>query len=241
MDSSDTKLTSVIATDMSWFHNHLFLMVVILILIFGGFYGTLAFIERHDKANQDYYSNLLAQQTATSKVLQDKLTGDETHWLDIEKTLLAQNQALTNAISHRDQQTTQTIQKDSSLSVTEAALKLSAQVKAQSGEITTQGENLLVDLPMSRTIISNLDLLPSVQADLTDTKEQLNNQNTIIVNLRQNLTEEQDLTHSLDKQIVDQKNYCDAQIKTIKAKQRKTLLKVGAVLVTVGYVLGRVL
>jgi hypothetical protein len=211
---------SEITNDLVWLKTHVILLIIVIVLTFGGVYGVESIIAKHDASNA-------AALNAIQKSLTDKLNADEKRWDDqnsAQQTLITN---LSNAITQRDKTLADVIQKDATLTATQSATKIADATKAKAGEVTSSGDTVTVDLPIARTITTNLDQLPVLQQDLVDTKQQLASE-TIIADNRQELIDE------MKKNEVAADNTCKANISNVKAQARKSKLKFFAL----GYLLG---
>jgi hypothetical protein len=206
--------------------SHLVAIIVVLALVFGAVWGVDSLIARHDGATSARYETLLANQTAQTVALQKQLTIDEAQWSVIQAQLLAANAQLVKTIQQRDASTKQQQTIDASLDTSTAAQRLAQQVRANPGEVNVgAGDTVVLDLPVTRSVVSSLDLLPTVQSDLADTRTQLANETTIANNALSDVAAEKAVVVSQAKQLVDQTNACVAQVKTLRAHQRKNLIK----------------
>ena len=208
---TDTSITTKLSADLAWARHHLFLMAVVLVLTFAGIYGVLNLVARDRAANDSKWQAILAAQTAQFT--------EENKKRDAENAASKQEiLQIAQSIANRNTQVAQQVKTDATLSAQEAAQRLTQQTKAQPGEVTAQGSNLLVDLPISRGIVTALDLLPAAQADLTDTQKQLAAQTQISTNLQADVSGLRTLNQ-------DQQKACQAQVAAVKAQARKSKLK----------------
>lgn len=216
---------SALAGEWKWFTQHIILLAIIALLIFGGVYGVESIISNHDAARAAQDSAILAQQTATTKALQQQLQSDEAQWSQVQLQLVAQNAALTKEIDSRNQQIAQLVKTDATLSAEQAASKISIDLQAEPGEVTASGNNVSLDLPSARRVTSSLDELPVVQANLTDTQKQLTNETTVATNAQADAAQEKQVIASQTAQLADADKTCKAQIASVKADARKGKIK----------------
>jgi hypothetical protein len=224
---ADTSITSKVTSDLNWVKHHLILIVIVGLLVYGGVFGVESVVAKHDALKD-------AQWKAVVAADQQRLATDEANWQQQFAALSAQNTQLLKAMEARDAAAAIQQKKDASLSATEAAQRLSEQTKAAPGEVTAQGNNLLVDLPISRGIVTSLDQLPAVQADLADTKTQLANETTIAGNAQKDVAD-------LKQKSIDQDKACQAQIADVKSQARKSKTKIATIALGVGIVVARLL
>jgi hypothetical protein len=220
-------ITSKVATDLAWARHHLFLLAAVSILVFAGVFGVESLLAKHD-AQKD------AQWKAVVAADQQRLATDEANWAQQFQALTAQNTQLLSAIQTRDAALVVQQKKDATLSANEAAQRLSEQTKAAPGEVTAQGNNLLVDLPISRQIVTSLDQLPVLVANLADMKTQLANETTIANNAQADATAQKKIN-------TDQVEACKAQVADVKAQARKSKTKIGGIMFTLGIIAARLL
>jgi hypothetical protein len=216
---------AVLIKDLSWFTHHIILLAIAAGLVFGAVYFVENLISKHDVANAAVTAKILATQEEQTKAIQTQLTTDESHWTQIEQTLLAQNAQLTKTIENEHVQIEKQRTVDATLTAQEAATRLAQQTQAKSGEVVAQGDNIVLDLPITRSIVSDLDLLVGTQAELQNTQTQLKNETTIAGNDQTNINEQAALITSLKTQNADQIKSCSAQIAVVKAKDRKSKIK----------------
>ena len=214
-----------IESDLGWFKTHIVLLAVIVILTFGGIYGVETIIEKHDADNNSKWQAINQQQVAQVQSLSDKLASEEKDRIEENTRQTAILAQLATTIAQRDKDTAAAVQKDTTLSASEAAQKIAQQTNAQAGEVTAQGDIIQLDLPVARTIASIADQLPAVKADLADTQKQLTAETAIATNLQTDTVQQQQLIDAMKLQAIDADKACKTQVADIKAKARKSKLK----------------
>jgi hypothetical protein len=220
-----TTLSGVIAKDWSWILSHLLALIVVGALVVGGVYGVETLISNHDAQTATKYNAILAIQTTQVQTLQKQLSTDEASWATVEAQLLAQNAQLTQQISARNQVVAAQVKTDATLSAQDSALRISQDTKAAAGEVTAQNNNVVLDLPVTRTVVADLDMLPAVQTDLKDTQTQLVNEITVATNAQADTADAKKVIAAQTTQLVDADKACQAQIKAVNAKARRGKLK----------------
>lgn len=236
MSTTPTLVPTSVTNDLNWLKTHAILLIIIIALAFGVTYGIEYIIASHDAKTASNWEQILQTQTAQTKVLSDKLTSDEQNWSQQntqQENIISQ---LATAMSKRDQATVVQVKQDATLSATDAAQTITVQTKSQPGEVLAVGDNVQLSLSASRTVASGLDLLPTVQEDLSDTKKQLTSETIIATNLQSNVTDQKTLIDAMNVTSADADKTCKAQITSLKADARKSKLKWFAI----GYVLGLV-
>lgn len=220
-----SPITSTLAKDYAWVIHHLLSLAIVGVLVIGGVYGTESLIAKHDVQNSAKYEAILATQTQQTQTLQKQLSTDEANWAQVEAQLLAQNAQLTKQITARNQAVAIQVQTDATLSATDAAARLTTQTHAAPGEVLASGNDVTIDLPITRAIVSDLDQLPVVQADLTDTKTQLANETVVATNAQTDAIDAKKVIAAQVTQMADADKACKADIATVKAQARKSKWK----------------
>lgn len=236
--TSNANLVSTIKTDWTWFTQHLLLLIVLAAMLGGAVYGVDSLVARHDASTQSKYESILATQAAQTNVLIAQLKADEDASAQRDAAYQATIASLSKSIVARNaaskvQQTT-----DANLDISAAANRLQAQTNAQPGEITIVGPDANIDLPVTRTIVANLDALATAQGDLVDTQNSLDAQTGLTNDANKKLTDAESIIASQTTQAATATKVCDAQIKTLTANNRKRTIKTFFVGFGVGFVAG---
>ena len=223
--AATTTVVSKIEHDWTWIQQHLLALVLVAILIGGAVYGVEGIIARHDAANDSKYAALLATQTAQTKTLVQQLSDFETQATVRDEQYQATITSLAQTINTRNANAKKQAQVDANLDVNAAAARLATQTQASAGEVTVSNNDVVLDLPITRRIVDNLDTLPVVQADLVDTQTQLNAQKALTADAQTDATNAKAVISAQALQLTDQTKACNAEIKSIKAKNRRTNIK----------------
>lgn len=225
---------TTLTEDMGWVKGHAILIFVVVGLSIAGIYTVENIISKHDDATNARWQAINQAQIAQVQTLSDRIAADEKERAqeNAQQTAILANLATT--IAQRDKTTAVVVQKDATLSASEAAQKIAQQTKAKPGEVVPQTDNVLVDLPMARVIAANLDQLPAIQADLSDTQKQLVSETTIATNLQGSIADKQKLIDAMNVAKNDADKACQANIASVKASARKSKWRWFGI----GYVLG---
>jgi hypothetical protein len=223
--TAPTSVVSSIKHDWTWFQQHLLGLVFVALLIGGAVYGVEGIIARHDAANDSKWAAILATQVAQTKTLQAQFASFEQESAARDAQYQATISSRAQNISKRNVAAKQQATVDATLDAAGSAQKLAAQTQASAGEVAVSGNNVVLDLPITRRIVVALDALPVAQADLADTQSQLVAQTALTVDANHNLANSQAVVASFAQQSIDQTKSCNAQIKSIKAKNRRTNIK----------------
>ena len=232
---TDTTIVTKLKADWTWFASHLILLAVVGLLVAGAVYGVDSIVARHDAARSTQFAQILATQAEQTKTLQQQLAADEAATAVRDAQYQATIAQLSKSIQVRDANAQKQQQTDTTLDAVSAASRLAAQTGAQSGEISVAGDNVTLDLPITRRVVAAFDELSVAQADLQDTRGQLTAQTGLTVDANTKLADADKVIASQTAQIADGVKSCNAQIKTLKAKQRKNLFKAFFAGVAVGF------
>lgn len=210
----------------SWLIHHAVLLLLVVGLGVGLFYFVENVIQKHDLAQEEKYNSLLANQSQQTASLQKQLTTDESNWAAIQKQLLQQNSALEQKILTQNQVTQKQVQNDQTLDAQQSADRLAQQTNAKQGEVVAQGNNLLLDLPITRVVTSDIDMLDGARVALSGTQTELKNETTINTNLQTQTQQQTTVIAGLQAQNVEQMKACAAEVGALKAQNRKSKIKI---------------
>ena len=231
-------ITSVVAKDWSWFVSHLVALILVGGLICAGIYGVENLIAKHDAATLAKDNAALATVVAQNQTLISEAQTKDALLAQAIASLSAANAQLSAQQNARNVQLATQVKTDATLSAQQAADRLTQQTNAASGEITASGNNVTVDLPMSRQLVTNLDMLPVVEANLADTQKQLANETQIATTAEADVAAQKAEIVGLNKQLADSAVACTAAVNVEKAKARKGKLKFFGIGFIVGFASG---
>lgn len=231
-------ITSTLSKDYAWVVSHLLALALVGALVLGAVYLIESTVAKHDAARATESAQTLAVVAGEAKDLKAQLATDEDHWAQIEAQLLSTNSTLAKNITTRNQDSTKQTTVDASLSSIDAASHLTASLTAAPNEIAASGNTVVVDLPMSRKIASDLDLLPVVQSNLSDTQSQLTNETQVATAAQNDVAEQKKLVSAQQTQITDASKACDAQVAAVKSaakagKVKAFFIGVGTVVIAI--------
>lgn len=224
-----------------WLIHHAILLILVVGLGGGLFYFMENEIQKHDVNQEAKYNSLLTLQEQQTQTLQKQLAADEVNWTAVQKQISQENFALEQKILSQNQQTQKQVQNDSTLDSQQTAARISQQTAAKPGEVTAVNDNVILDLPISRVITSDLDLLAGTQDNLASTQAELKNEQTVNTNQQLQITQQTQIISGLQAQNADQQKACDARVGAVKAQSHKTEMKIAAVFTVVGIVAKRLL
>ena len=222
------------ASPILTFRHHLILLVLAAVLVTGSVYGVEGVIARHDLENSTKWNSILQTQTAQTAALQKQIASDEQAAAIRDAAYQKTITQLAQTISVRNAQATQQVKNDASLNAQQAAIRLATQTQAAPNEIVATNDSIVVDLPVTRRIVGSLDLLPVAQQNLADTEKQLAAQQGLTADAVADDGKQKQIVVDLQQTVLDQDKACLAQVKTLKAQNRKSKIKI----FFVGYVAG---
>lgn len=240
MSTTPTPLPTTIVKDITWLKTHVLLLAIVGILVLASVYGIESLIARHDEANNAKAQADKAAILAITKQMQDQAAARDAELVQVINTQTATIQALQVQMNKRDQATKQQVTKDATLDAKSAAARLATQTQAASGEITVVGDDVTLDLPITRRVVAGLDTLATAQADLLDTQKQLAAETAIASKTKEDLDAQKAVVADKDKVIAASDRACQTQIDTIKSNDRKKLTKWVTIVGTVAFIIGRI-
>jgi hypothetical protein len=234
---------SVITKDWDWLKTHIVLLAITGALVLGSVWEVENLIAKHDTLEASRYTALLQQANQQTQTVQKQLATDEDHWNTVQAQLLSERQTLENTIEKQNEELAKQQKVDASLTAQEAAERLATQTSAAPGEIVANGDILDIDLPITRSIVSDLDLLGATQANLKTTQTELTNETTLYNNSQAQVAEQKTLVTAQQNQLTTAQKTCDARVKAASKGRFKTFIKgVGVgVGLTITAVLGHLL
>lgn len=230
----DNTIVSTAKLDISWIKHHLILLGVVIVLVYGGVYLLESLSDKRATQEDARWQQILSVQQQQTKTLQQNVEAHEQATAQVQAQQQVLIGQLAAAIAQRNVAVQKQQQVDATLSAVDAATRIAQQTNAKQGQITANGDSVVMDLPIARTVVGQLDLLPVVQANLADTQNQLNAETKIADGALSNVDEEKGLRAQLNITLEDQRKACTAQVNKLKADGRKSKLK----LVGISYVAG---
>jgi hypothetical protein len=214
------------------------LLGVVALLIFVAVYFVDNLIEKRDAADASKYATILASQAAETKTLQQQLAEDSAGNAQRDATYQKTIAQLSQGIIQRNAATQQQQKVDANLDAAASAQRISTQTGAAIGEVTVSGNGVVLDLPIARNIVSDLDAFVSTKGDLADTQKQLTTQQGLTADARKEATDAESVVTSQSVQLVDSTKSCNSQIAVVKAAARKSKLKFFGVGFVLGFITG---
>jgi uncharacterized protein YlxW (UPF0749 family) len=235
---SDGKLKQ----DWSWLKTHIILLALMAALIFAGVWGIESRIEKVRAADDARLQNQVVTDKAQVTQVQQQIAqvqaaadADRAASAQIIATMTAQNAALSKAITARDQQTQTQQASDMHATIPILAPRLEAlvpNVNPQDIVVSPDQKSVSVGTDTAQKVTAQLELVPQLQQDLSDTKQQVTNDTAQIASLQtfnQALTAEVTTDGKLNtlqtQELADSAKACTAQVNLEKAKNKKSFLR----------------
>jgi hypothetical protein len=231
---ADTPIVSTITKALSWLKSHLILLGVIVILVVGGIYGLESIIAKHDVAQEAHDQQILTLVTAQTADLKTRMASDEQAATARDLQYAQIITQLSGTIAKQTGQLQQQIKANATLTAQQTAQAIADKIKAQPGEVVAQGDNVTMDLPVSRQVNSSLDTLATTTLQLTEVQKQLQAQTGLTTDAVLELDNAKKVITAQDTQAIIAAKVCTDQISVVKAQARKSKLK----FLGIGYLLG---
>lgn len=203
-------ITQRVSNDLSWARHHALVMLLAILFIFGAVYGIESLVAKHDAQTASQSQLVLAALTAADK---EQFAGIQAQIL----TLTQQNTNLVNSMLQRDKQTVIQQKKDTTLDAAGSATRL-MELEHDKGMAIAQGNQVTMDLPLSRAVILDLDAMAPLQADNRDLQSQLNNEHVINTGLNTESTKKDELLAATVKADKDKLDSCQSDARKGKTK-----------------------
>ena len=238
---------ATLSKDIAWIHGHVIAIVVALVVMAGGIFGGIQVVEnlvmRHDEAAAARQQKKEGVDTATTAALMAQLQQEHTDNLQRDAVQTALIQSLMAQMAQQRAVTAKQVATDATLDAKSAASRLATQTKAGPNEITVANDSVTMDLPITRTIVADLDLLSQAQSDVTNLTGQLGAQQILTTDAKTELTTANQVIAAdkveLIATIKADNAACNVRVDKQAAKDRKRGFWATAGGVIAGIVLGR--
>jgi hypothetical protein len=208
--------------DLNWLKTHLILLAIMASLIFGGVYGVLNVIEKHDAkaaAQAQVQATLQAKQ---NQDLQAVIASKQLQLVQDRAALQAEEAKIETLLSQRAVVEKALPKANASLTAQEAAIQIS---KFTKGNATPSGSSVTVDTPTAQVIVTELELVPLLEADKADLTKQVLEEKSVSENIAEQLSLEQKSHKSDVAALTSQVEADKKEITFVKAEARKGKLK----------------
>ena len=218
-------IETTIKNDWAWVTHHVITLVLAGFFALGGIYLIESLVAKHDAIRASETSAALDSQAAQTQNLQQQILTFERDAEQRDAAYQKTISQLTQTIATRDANAQKQQATDATLDANASAQRLALQTNANPSEITANGDAVTLDLPVTRRVVSSLDLLVATQADLKDTQSQLTAQKGLTVDAVGDADGQKKIVASQTVQLGDAKKACDAQVASLKATNRKRNIK----------------
>lgn len=169
-----------VETDIAWVKLHFIAIFFFLALLVGGVVGIASLIEHVEEAHDarvaaaDLKKENVDTQTVQALVSQlaQEHAADEVRDAQQQATI----QTLITQMAQQHAATAKQVSTDASLDAQAAASRLVAQTKSSPSDVTVNNDAVTMTLPMTRTVVADLDLFAQAQNDVTNLNGQLASQ-----------------------------------------------------------------
>ena len=218
-----------VARDIVWIRAHAIICLIAVCIIAGGIVGGVnlfeRLIEKHDArmaAEQQQREGVdIATQSALVAQLNQYRATDATR--DAAQTALIAS--LTTKMQQTQAATTKQVTVDATLDAQAAAARLVSQTKASPSDVMVTNNTVAMSLPLTRTVVSDLDTLSQSQSDVVNLQGQVAAQQTLTTDAKTELgTANQIIASDKTELIATVKAdnaACDVRVDAQSAKDRK--------------------
>lgn len=225
---SDTPLVTI-EKDFAWVRAHILVALLAIVVIAGTIFGGVSLIEylnmKHDERVAAAQLAKEGVDTAIQAALMAQFQQEHTDNLARDAAQTTLIKSLISQMAQQHVQTDQQIKTDGTLDAKDAAARLVIQTKASSSEVVVNGNTVSMDLPLTRIVVSNLDLLPQAQSDVTNLQGQLSAQKILTSDSKVELADATKIITAdkveLIATIKADNSACDVRVDKQAAKDRK--------------------
>lgn len=223
------SLVTTIEKDATWVKAHVIAVLLAVALIAGSIIGGVSLfedlIERHDARVAAAQQKAEGVDTATQQALLAQLTQDRAADAARDAVQTTLIQSLVAQMAQQRAATAKQVATDSTLDAQTAAARLAAQTKTDPATITVSGSLVTLPLPLTRTVVADLDLLPQAQSDVTNLQAQLTAQQVITTDAKSELFTANDIIAADKNELVAtvkaDNAACDVRVDAQAKKDRK--------------------
>jgi hypothetical protein len=178
--ATEPGIITRVETDIAWVKLHFIAIFFFLALLVGGVLGSVNLIERVEEAHDARVAAAdLKKENVDTQTVQNLMTqlaqehaADEARDAQQQATI----QTLITQMAQQHAATAKQVSTDASLDAKTAASRLVAQTKSSPSDVTVNNDAVTMTLPMTRTVVADLDLFAQAQSDVTNLNGQLDAQ-----------------------------------------------------------------
>jgi hypothetical protein len=181
--ATPTTPISTVTQDIAWIRGHVITILLVVGLIVGGILGGIdvveSIVEKHDAAVAAATLKKESVDTSAQAALLAELAQEHADNVQRDAQQAALIQSLVAQMASQRAATAKQVATDNTLSAVDAATRLAQQTKAAPGDVTAVNNEVTLSLPITRQVVSDLDLLTQAQSDVTNLTGQLSAQNIL--------------------------------------------------------------
>jgi hypothetical protein len=176
---TDTPIVAI-EKDIAWIKGHILVALLAIVVIAGTIFGGISLIEYlNTKHDERVAAATLAKEgvdTATQAALMAQFQQEHADNLVRDAAQLTLIKSLVSQMAQQHAQTDQQIKTDATIDAKAAAARLVLQTKANPSDVTTSNDLVTMTLPLTRIVVTDLDLLQQAQSDIPNLQGQLDAQ-----------------------------------------------------------------
>jgi len=173
---SDTPLATI-ERDITWVKGHVLAVLLSVVFIAGSIMGGIYLFENlkehHDERIAAEQLKKEGVDTSIQTALLAQLQQEHSDNMARDAAQTALIKSLAAQMTQQRAATAKQVTTDSTLDAKAAAARLVAQTKASPSDVTTNNDFVTMTLPLTRTVVADLDLFAQAQSDVTNLQSQL--------------------------------------------------------------------
>lgn len=236
------KINQEIKQDLTWLQKHERLLIVFITLVALVFLGMkyLNYRVQHDQIASSNSAQVLQLQKEQNDKLASQMVLEQSQYQAELKMWQQQNQALLGQINAKNAALKEQQEKDKTLPLPDLAIRWKTIVPLKDGDLAVSSTGISVTDQGARDTVSQLERVPVLQSDVNNLTVLNSNKDTQISKLNDLNSGLTTQVGGLQTQIKDTENKCNADIKLLKDKERKSKIKTffaGTIVGAVGKIL----
>lgn len=188
---TEPGIVTRVENDLAWMKLHFIAILVFLGLLTAGVLGAVSLIEHLEEAHDVRIAAVQLKAENVDTSAQQALVAELAKEHADDQVRDAQQSALIQSLISQMQQqhaaTAKQVATDSTLDAQAAASRLVSQTRVSPSEAMVNGDNVTMDLPMTRTVVADLDNFTQAQSDVTNLQDQLAAQQTLTTDAKTEL------------------------------------------------------
>ena len=173
---ADTPLVTV-EKDIAWIRGHILVALLAIVVLAGTIFGGISLVEylnlKHDERTAAATLAKEGVNTATQAAFMAQLQQEHADNLVRDAAQTALINSLVSQMAQQRAATAKQVSTDATLDAKAAAARLVTQTKASPSDVTVVNDTVSMTLPLTRTVVADLDLFDQSQRDVTNLQSQL--------------------------------------------------------------------